>query len=260
MEFGDEEMTTGIRAVPPVSPFGGGGGVRTANGGITLVELLMVIAIIGTLAAILVPVAGIARDRSRSAVCVSNLREMHMGVILHAKDNEDRLPVGGAAPAHFVDGTRNAHWQQQIVPYLYPEATVQLGHDLARSQSHPPSLFLCPSATRHGAEIAHHGANIRVMPGSPAEQRRLGEFQPSVVLIADAHPAATPVIRPDTEASLYGAARSSGFHEGLAGRHRGRDNVLFVGGHVESFATGELPSAAEDPDREEALWGNLSME
>lgn len=58
----------------------------------TLIELLTVIAIIGILAAILIPVVGAARDRARSAVCISNLRTIGQGVQLYALDNDGRTP------------------------------------------------------------------------------------------------------------------------------------------------------------------------
>ncbi len=66
------------------------------TGGFTLIELLTVIAIIGILAAILIPVVGAARERAREAVCRSNLRQIGMTVHLYAQDNNDRTPPNNA--------------------------------------------------------------------------------------------------------------------------------------------------------------------
>jgi prepilin-type N-terminal cleavage/methylation domain-containing protein len=67
----------------------------------TLIELLTVIAIIGILAAILIPVVGQVREQARSSVCQSNLRQIGVGVALFSLDNDERTPpntAGGNLP------------------------------------------------------------------------------------------------------------------------------------------------------------------
>ncbi|AHF90169.1 hypothetical protein OPIT5_07960 [Opitutaceae bacterium TAV5] len=58
----------------------------------TLVELLTVIAIIGILAAITIPVTGRVRESVRTASCASNLRQIAAAGILYGHDNRDLLP------------------------------------------------------------------------------------------------------------------------------------------------------------------------
>jgi len=58
----------------------------------TLIELLTVIAIIGILAAILIPVVGAARERAKVAVCQSNLRQVGVAVQMYAIDNNEYVP------------------------------------------------------------------------------------------------------------------------------------------------------------------------
>ena len=58
----------------------------------TLIELLMVIAIIGILMTILMPSLHKAREKARRAVCMSNMSQMGRAAFLYAKDNSGFTP------------------------------------------------------------------------------------------------------------------------------------------------------------------------
>ena len=58
----------------------------------TLIELLVVIAIIGVLAGMLLPVMSKAKEAGRGTVCLSNLRQIGLGLQLYVQDNNNRLP------------------------------------------------------------------------------------------------------------------------------------------------------------------------
>ncbi len=64
----------------------------------TLIELLTVIAIIGILAAILIPVVGKVRSSAKAAMCMSNLRQIGTATFMYLNDHDDRFfpKVGGS--------------------------------------------------------------------------------------------------------------------------------------------------------------------
>ena len=59
--------------------------------GFTLIELLVVIAIIAILMAILMPALNRAKEQGKRAACLNNLRQMTLGWILYADDNDDKI-------------------------------------------------------------------------------------------------------------------------------------------------------------------------
>jgi prepilin-type N-terminal cleavage/methylation domain-containing protein/prepilin-type processing-associated H-X9-DG protein len=91
--------------------------------GFTLIELLVVIAIIAILAAILFPVFTQARDKARQTACLSNTKQIALGLSMYAQDADETLP-----PARHGTGTncssgaiKGSQWNKLLLPYAKNE-------------------------------------------------------------------------------------------------------------------------------------------
>lgn len=70
---------------------------REKQEGLTLIELLMVIAILIVLWAIIFAALGPVREKGRQAVCISNLRQIGQAIQMYRQDYGGKEPEGGAA-------------------------------------------------------------------------------------------------------------------------------------------------------------------
>jgi len=81
--------------------------------GFTLIELLVVIAIIAILAAILFPVFAKAREKARQSSCLSNVKQIGLGLMQYCQDYDEKLPYGSSA---YVN-VHNCLWET-MNPYI----------------------------------------------------------------------------------------------------------------------------------------------
>ncbi len=116
--------------------------------GFTLIELLVVIAIIAILAAILLPALNSARERGRSASCVSNLKQIGMAINNYVDDNNGRMPLtkGWAKSGDVEFPKGDAPWFIRLMHYL-SVPPVKSGAVYWTENDIESSALHCPSAT-----------------------------------------------------------------------------------------------------------------
>lgn len=104
--------------------------------GFTLIELLTVIAIIGVLAGILIPVVGMVRTKAHASASVSNLRQVYLALSLFAEEHRDLFPKATDTVDWDLNETDPARmaWTQQL-----------------RAYSADRSFFLTPRFEREGS-------------------------------------------------------------------------------------------------------------
>ncbi|MBK1859713.1 prepilin-type N-terminal cleavage/methylation domain-containing protein [Cerasicoccus arenae] len=190
--------------------------------GFTLVELLAVIAIVGILAAILIPIVGAVRKSANNTQCLSNLRQHGSAVRLYANDHNNKLP------------TLNFNYVSDLWPYLVNSKTEA---PTFSGPSFPDGLrgtcFECPLMDNDvdAASERSYGVNsfIRLYYLKGGEDNQ--NYSDSSLLLIQ-QPENT-VIFADTHSR---SNLSNDRWEQISQRHDGHVNVVFVDGHVDSVA------------------------
>jgi len=91
---------------------------KGATKGFTLVELLVVIAIISLLAAIIFPVFERVRENARQTECLSNTKQISMGILQYEQDNDEYLPTSGPQYSGGNPSPPDYSWKWMIYPYV----------------------------------------------------------------------------------------------------------------------------------------------
>jgi prepilin-type N-terminal cleavage/methylation domain-containing protein/prepilin-type processing-associated H-X9-DG protein len=102
--------------------------------GFTLVELLVVIGIIALLISILLPALNRARESAKNVQCLSNLRQIGLGMHMYMNDNK-----GVLMPVQYTNSWYNSFWPTTLVGRKYLSAPLDGSTN---------SALICPSGTQ----------------------------------------------------------------------------------------------------------------
>ena len=113
------------------------GNMTRENSGFTLVELLVVIGIISTLAALLLPALVRAREAAKRASCTNNLRQIGIAFELYVQENRETYPAAqdplSTSPFYWLWMGRG--WRTKLAEYI-------------PGDKDDPGVFWCPSDPR----------------------------------------------------------------------------------------------------------------
>ncbi|MFP3903747.1 MAG: DUF1559 domain-containing protein [Armatimonadota bacterium] len=187
--------------------------------GFTLIELLVVIAIIAILAAILFPVFARAREKARQTSCLSNLKQIGLGINMYSQDYDEVLPGVFTQGREGQWGVCTCHywsaWAINIFPYVQNE-----------------QIFICPSYKGQGwfATGGHCGVNSYGLNHILCGQNT----GPSLARVE--HPSECLIVADATYYVISGSYEGSfprgDYDQRVDTRHNEGANLAFVDGHA----------------------------
>lgn len=193
---------------------------KRSNLGFTLIELLVVIAIILLLAAILFPVFSRVRDKARQSTCQSNLKQIGLGILQYAQDNNERLPNTYDDGAGHTDYS----WRVFIEPYIK-------GRNVFACPSNPKKEVISDDTKNPISYASNYSTGNTVGGSAPMSHN------PSpLLLIQISNPEMVWMVTEETQGDFRIPYQTSAdLCVSLFAGHSGMANWLFVDGHVKAL-------------------------
>jgi prepilin-type N-terminal cleavage/methylation domain-containing protein/prepilin-type processing-associated H-X9-DG protein len=209
----------------------------------TLIELLVVIAIIAILAAILFPVFARARENARRASCMSNLKQIGLGIMQYTQDYDEKFPNWATNIPYNAANPQPYGWADTLQPYV---KSIQI----FQCPSEPAGPNSIPNVTGY----TDYGINMMLVydnTTSTAAGKSIAVLnQPSLTVMmfdyksSDARNAYS-VGCGDGTTTCPSAAKAT-FPAGIALRHLDGMNYSFTDGHVKWLKSQNTTTAASD--------------
>ncbi|MDD2710942.1 MAG: DUF1559 domain-containing protein [Verrucomicrobiae bacterium] len=187
----------------------------------TLVELLVVLAIISILASLLMSGVTKARDKAKQISCMNNLKQLSTAILMYAQEHEDRLPP--------LWGALGDNWWDMTSPYMGKQVTSLDERNQIKIFKCPAELYLTGGSK--GPVYAMNNAlkDTALSNASHYEGCALSEIKnaASTMLAGDGFYNSTW-----GNSSSILSSISDGVNTGISYRHMKGANFSFIDGHV----------------------------
>src|SRR5579872_737634 len=191
----------------------------------TLVELLVVIAVIALLASLLLPALSGSVARAKTTQCLGNLRQWNLALSIYLAENEDAIPRRGQGVQPLVNLDRPEDWFNALPPLSGLPAYKTLAIQGMIPKPGDKTIFVCPTAQATAyTNFLPYAMNIYLSPWVRPLPHHLPEIPrpSSLAFMADGHGA-------------YSSTVPSSMEYSVPARHAQRGCVAFLDGHVQSF-------------------------
>ncbi len=199
----------------------------------TLIELLVVVAIIAILISILLPALSRAREVTKAAVCLSNLRSLGQAVHTYAMNHRGRLISAGLAHGGSVN--EHAAWINTLREDYGNKDVARCPSDRSRLWSEPWGVDDEDHQYRRASYATHYYTVERIAGRGPYDRldmiKRPAETILMVELVEDGQYAVSDHVHPE---QWFSNPRSLARQEVFVDRHRNKANYSFMDGHAEA--------------------------
>ncbi len=211
------------------------------NQAFTLIELLIVVSIISVIMGIVFPVLSMIREKSKQAVCMSNMGQMYKALLQYTIENDGYLPLkdNSATSDSGIIPCNGEVWFKAIDRYITTDILPEKQTEISTKErlsliKQDPFINTISQDERHKTRTIK--MNTQLTNGSMCNRMIDSiRFSSKTVLLFDGRTDSPGV-----------ANNFDGSYGSIAQRHSRGANILFMDGHVERVQNGDSDGSTDE--------------